>query len=71
MQWDIEKEATNIKYGQLIQNDEPELDTDTLWIEDHQLTDTELQNGQLVISDLQIGTNYIAQILNDGILRGT
>lgn len=71
LQWDIEKEATNIKYGQLIQNDEPELDTDTLWIEDHQLTDTELQNGQLVISDLQIGTNYIAQILNDGILRGT
>lgn len=58
LQWDIEKEATNIKYGQLIQNDEPELDTDTLWIEDHQLTDTELQNGQLVISDLQIGTNY-------------
>lgn len=35
------------------------------------MTDTELQNGQLVISDLQIGTNYIAQILNDGILRGT
>lgn len=71
LQWDVEKEATNIRYGQLMSNADATLDPDTIWIGDHSLTDVELQAGQLIISDLQIGTNYVAQILNDGILRGT
>lgn len=79
LQWDTEKEANTIKYGEEVEI-EPETETtpavlDTIWADPITLTDIHLQAGELTISGLKSGTNYIAQIYNNSeteeVLRGT
>ena len=79
LQWDIEKEANTIHYGEEVEL-EPETETtpavlDTLWAEPITLTPEQLQAGEITLSGLKSGTNYIAQIYNNSdteeVLRGT
>ncbi len=64
LRWEADKAVSTIKLGTLVNKD-------TTWVTTVPLTNEMQQEGKASISDLQPGTNYIVQILNDGFLRGT
>lgn len=47
------------------------MDTDSVAIETHELTATEIQNASATFENLEMGTPYIVQIFYNEVLRGT
>ena len=73
LNWQAEKTATRIEYGELVKTeiDGEEAKTDTVWATPHELTSTEKQAGELTIDGLKPGTNYITYIFNEKARRGS
>lgn len=73
LNWQADKKATRIEYGELVKTEieGEEAKTDTIWATPHELTSAEQQAGELVINDLKPGTNYITYILNEKVRRGS
>lgn len=67
LKWEADKEATTIKYARL----EGAAKKDTVWLEPHTLTTSERSAGTWTIEGLSIGTDYLAQIFNDDVRRGS
>lgn len=73
LNWQAEKTATRIEYGELVKTEieGEEAKTDTVWATPHELTSTEKQAGELTIDGLKPGTNYITYIFNEKARRGS
>ena len=73
LNWQAEKTATRIEYGELVKTEieGEEAKTDTIWATPHELTSTEKQAGELTIDGLKPGTNYITYIFNEKARRGS
>lgn len=75
LQWIENESVTHIEYAELVQTVSGEEDenvkTDTIWAKPHELSPTEKENGELVINDLKLGTNYLAYIFKDKVRRGS
>ena len=73
LNWQAEKTATRIEYGELVKTEieGEEAKTDTIWATPHELTSTEKQAGELTIDGLKPGTNYITYIYNEQARRGS
>ena len=73
LNWQAEKTATRIEYGELVKTEieGEEAKTDTVWATPHELTSTEKQAGELTIDELKPGTNYITYIFNEKARRGS
>ena len=73
LNWQAEKTATRIEYGELVKTEieGEEAKTDTIWATAHELTSTEKQAGELTIDELKPGTNYITYIFNEKARRGS
>lgn len=73
LNWQAEKTATRIEYGELVKTEieGEEAKTDTVWATPHELTSTEKQAGELTIDGLKLGTNYITYIFNEKARRGS
>ena len=73
LNWQAEKTATRIEYGELVKTEieGEEAKTDTIWATPHELTSTEKQAGELTIDGLNPGTNYITYIFNEKARRGS
>ena len=73
LNWQAEKTATRIEYGELVKTEieGEEANTDTIWATPHELTSTEKQAGELTIDGLKPGTNYITYIFNEKARRGS
>ena len=61
--WEADKAVTTLLVGQLSE-------TDTTWVQTITLTADQQKAGEASVSNLLPGTNYIAQIKNEGFLRG-
>lgn len=64
LRWEADKAVSDIKIGQLSGKD-------TTWIQSISVTAAMQQAGETSVGELTPGTNYLAQILNNGFLRGT
>lgn len=73
LNWQAEKTATRIEYGELVKTEieGEEAKTDTVWATPHELSSTEKQAGELTIDGLKPGTNYITYIFNEKARRGS
>ena len=73
LNWQADKKATRIEYGELVKTEMEgeEAKTDTIWAAPHELTSTEKQAGELTIDGLKPGTNYITYIFNENARRGS
>ena len=73
LNWQAEKKATRIEYGELLKTEVEgeEAKTDTIWATPHELTSAEKQTGELVLDNLKPGTNYITYIFNEKVRRGS
>ena len=73
LNWQAEKTATRIEYGELVKTEieGEEAKTDTIWATPHELTSTEKQAGELTIDGLKPGTNYLTYIFNEKARRGS
>lgn len=73
LNWQADKKATRIEYGELVKTEMEgeEAKTDTIWAASHELTSTEKQAGELTIDGLKPGTNYITYIFNENARRGS
>lgn len=64
--WDASKKVTTLQIGQLTDNAEGT--QDTTWIDKFNVSD--VTNGTYVLTNLTPGTNYVAKIWNQQVLRG-
>ena len=64
LRWEADKAVSSVRLGMLSGKD-------TTWVKTLPLTAEAQKSGQTSITDLNPGTNYIAQIMNDNFLRGT
>lgn len=75
LNWSAKEVATRIEFAELIkqrtENEMEEAKTDTLWYDSpFVLTEEQKQIGELTISGLKPGTNYLAYIFNEEARRG-
>lgn len=64
MRWETGKQVSTLRLGQVVKGD-------TTWVQNVSITDEMKRNCETAIDGLTPGTDYIAQILNEGFLRGT
>lgn len=64
LRWEADKAVSTIKLGQLVGKD-------TTWIVNQTLTADMQRVGETSVDNLTPGTDYVAQIFNEGFLRGT
>lgn len=64
LNWEAGKAVTTVKIG-------TKGDKDTTWVSTITIPDTQKESGEVIVPDLNPGTNYIAQIFNGDFLRGS